>query len=124
MGNADVLQIRRRRLEESDWIYIKIDAAQADVPEESLTMKGGVRIRPPAMILQRQGNPYPIKPPSFHRVDHEVALVYHNRDQAEGLARAARKVFGDLLVRSLTPKGARVNCLTDAIMAPVVLNQK
>jgi hypothetical protein len=134
MGNADVLQIRRRRengqgesltrLEGSDWIYVKIDAAQADIPEDSLTLKGGASIRPAAMILQRQGNTYPIKPPFFHRVSHEVALVHYNRDQAAGLARAAQKYFWGSLCPSLTPTGARVNCLTDGMIAPVFLNQK
>jgi hypothetical protein len=132
MGNADVFQIRRRRengqgesltrLEGSDWIYIEIDAAQADVLDDSPTLKGGALIRPAAMIPQRQGNPYPIKPPFFHRVGHEVALVHYDRDQAAGLAAPPKMFLGSLCPR-LTPTGAPVNCLNGLIM-PVSLNQK
>jgi hypothetical protein len=134
MGNADVLPIRRRREngqgesltlpQGSGWIYVKIDAAQADVPEDSLTLKGGARIRPATMILQRQGNPYPLKPPSFRCIGHEVTWVRYNRDQAAGSAGAAPKGFWRSPCPSRTPKSATVDCLTDGIIAPVCLHQK
>lgn len=86
MGDTDVFQIWQERkngqgenltrLEGSDWIYIKIGATQADVLEDSLTLKGCASIKPAAMILQRQGNLNPIKPSSFHRVGHEAAMEH------------------------------------------------
>jgi hypothetical protein len=40
-------------LEGSVWIYMEIGAAQADVPDDALTLKGGVSIGHTGMILHR-----------------------------------------------------------------------
>jgi hypothetical protein len=63
------------RLETSLRIYMEISAAQADVPEDSLTPERGVGIGPAGMESHREGHHDPAKPSSFQRGDHEPALT-------------------------------------------------
>jgi hypothetical protein len=62
------------RLEGSVWIYMEIRAAQADVPEDSLTLERGVGFGQPGVILHREGDHNPAKPSSFQRGVHETTL--------------------------------------------------
>ena len=41
------------QLKATVWIYMEISAAQADVPDDALTLKGGVGIGQTGMILHR-----------------------------------------------------------------------
>jgi hypothetical protein len=62
------------RLKVSARIYMKISAAQADVPEDSLTLDRGVGIGSAGMESHREGNHNSAKPSSFQRRGHEPAL--------------------------------------------------
>jgi hypothetical protein len=62
------------RLEGSGWIYMEIGAAQADVPEDAVTLERGVGIGQAGMESHREGDHNPAKPPSFPKGDHELTL--------------------------------------------------
>jgi hypothetical protein len=51
---------------------MEIGAAQADVPENALTLERGVGIGKTGMIGHREGDCNPVKPSSFQRGDHEL----------------------------------------------------
>jgi hypothetical protein len=54
---------------------MKIGAAQADVPEDSLTLERGIGIGPVGMESHWEGNYNPAKPSSFQRRGHAAALI-------------------------------------------------
>ena len=62
------------RLEGTDWIYMEISAAQADVPEDASTLERGVGIGQAGMESHREGDHNPVKLPSFQGEDHEPAF--------------------------------------------------
>jgi len=60
------------RLEGSVWIYMEIGAAQANVPQVSLTLERGVGVGHAGMIGYREGHRNAVKSSSFPGGGHEL----------------------------------------------------